>query len=188
MRTDMIQHRVLVVGVCVRPRTFIISRQLAMEYITLLRRDLHSWIEAETRSRERETDWANGTELKIAVFASFFRLQTINYLSAGGNYSAGGKDTVTITFIFPLWLTVDPHQRADLISDLCVCAWTDFSVCVSTDGVWSQLKKENDTPSRLPQKQAMIITGTSLNGIQSQIWIVNQLNIYERIVLIFLYK
>lgn len=120
MRTDMIQDWVLVVGVCVRPRTFIISRQLAMEYITLLRRDLHSWIEAETRSRERETDWANGMELKIAVFASFSRLQTINYLSAGGNYSAGGKDTVTITFIFPLWLTVDPHQRADLISDLCV--------------------------------------------------------------------
>lgn len=167
MRTDMIQHWVLVVGVCVRPRTFIISRQLAMEYITLLRRDLHSWIEAETRSRERETDWANGIELKIAVFASFSRLQTINYLSAGGNYSAGGKDTVTITFIFPLWLTVDPHQRADLISDLwvCVCAWTDFSVCLSTDGVWSQLKKENDTPSHLPQKQAMIIMSASLKCI-----------------------
>lgn len=68
-------------------------------------------------------------ELKIAVFASVSRLQTINYLSAGGNYSAGGKDTVTITFIFPLWLTVDPHQRADLISDLCVHEQT--SVCVS---------------------------------------------------------
>lgn len=91
-----------------------------MEYITLLRRDLHSWMEAETRSRKRETDWANGMELEIAVFPSFSRLWTINYLSAGGNYRAGGKDTVTIAFIFPLWLTVDPHQRADLISYVCV--------------------------------------------------------------------
>ncbi len=78
MCTDMIRVRYECVSEYVfllfHSRTFIISRQLAMEYITLLRRDLHSWMEAETQSREREKDWANGIELEIAAFASFSRL------------------------------------------------------------------------------------------------------------------
>jgi len=107
-------------------------------------------------------------------------------LSAGGNYSAGGKRQSDNHIYFPPLAHSRPPSasRSDLRS-VCVCMNRLQRVSQYNDGceTATELKKESDTPSCLPHKHTMI---TFLKCIQSNNRNVNQLELYERISFIWI--